>query len=214
LGREKGELLEVVGVAADSKLRSLGEENVSALYVPEFGTGLLVRVAGDAGRWIAPLRQAMGEIDPQAALDIRPMADAVAGGLFPMRMAAVLVGSLSAVGLLLALVGLYAAVSHAVGKRTREMGIRVALGATRGSIVRVALGDGMAVLGLGAAVGLALAVAAIRPLAGIVPDGVNPWDPALFGAVLVLLLAAGAAATAGPARRAARVDAAVALREE
>ncbi|MGO9257953.1 MAG: ABC transporter permease [Bryobacteraceae bacterium] len=214
LGRERTELLEVVGVAADSKLRSLGEENVAALYVPEFGTGLLVRVAGDAGRWIAPLRRAMAEIDPQAALDIRPMADAVAGGLFPMRMAALLVGSLSTVGLLLALVGLYAAVSHAVGKRTREMGIRVALGATRGSIVWVALGDGMGVLGLGAAVGLALAVAAIRPLAGIVPDGVNPWDPAQFAAVLVLLLAAGAAATAGPARRAARVDAAVALREE
>jgi hypothetical protein len=63
-------------------------------------------------------------------------------------------------------------------------------------------------------VGLALAAALVRPLAGIVPDGGNPWEPAQFAAVLAVLLAAGAAATAGPARRAARVDAAVALREE
>jgi putative ABC transport system permease protein len=214
LGREKTELVEVAGVAADSKLRTLGEDNVAALYVPDFSNGLMVRVAGDANRWIAPLRQALAEVDPEAALDIRPMTDAVAGGRFPMRMAAVLVGSQSAVGLLLAVVGLYAAVSHAVGKRTREMGIRVALGATRGSIVWVAVADGMAVLAMGAAVGLALAAALVRPLAGIVPDGVNPWEPAQFAAVLAVLLAAGAAATAGPARRAARVEAAVALREE
>ncbi len=171
-------------------------------------------MAGDPGRWIAPLRQAMAGVDPRAALDIRPMDDAVAGGLFPMRMAAVLVGSLSAAGLLLAVVGLYAAVAHAVGKRTREMGIRMALGATRGSIARVAMADGMAVLGLGGIVGLALAIALIRPLAGIVPDGVNPWDLAQFAAVIALLLAAGAVAMAGPARRASRVDAAVALRDE
>lgn len=214
LGRERSELLEVVGVVADTKLRTVGEENAPALYVPETFGSLMVRVEGDAARWIAPVRQAMAEVDSRAALDIRPMADAVAGGLFPMRMAAALVGSLSAAGLLLAMVGLYAAVAHAVGKRTREMGIRVALGATRGSIVWVALADGMAVLGVGAAVGLAVAVALIRPLAGMLPDGVDPWAPAQFAAVLALLLAAGAAATAGPALRAARVDAAVALREE
>ena len=145
---------------------------------------------------------------------MRPLADAVAGGVFPMRMAAVLVGSLSAAGLLLALVGLYAAVAHAVGRRTREMGIRVALGATRERIVWTALADGMAVLALGGAVGLGTAVLVIRPLVGIVPDGVNPWSPAQFAAVLTLLLAAGAAAALGPARRAARVDAMAALRDE
>lgn len=214
LGRDRTELLEVVGVAADSRIRSMGEERAPALYVPDFGTGLVVRVAGDARRWIAPLRQAMAEVDAQAALDVRPMADAVAGGLFPMRMAAALVGSLSAAGLLLAMVGLYAAVTHAVGRRTREMGIRSALGASRANIVWVAGRDGMAVLAAGAAVGLALAAALIRPVAGIAPEGVDPWAAAQFAAVLALLLAAGAAATAGPARRAARVDAAVALREE
>ncbi len=214
LGHDKTELLEVVGVAADSRMRSLGEENVAALYLPDFSTGLLVRVAGDPRHWIAPVRQALAEVDPRAALDVRPMADAVAGGLFPMRIAALLVGSLSAAGLLLAVVGLYAAVAHAVGKRTREMGIRVALGASRGNIVWVALADGMAVLAVGAAMGFALAVALIRPLVGIVPDGVNPWDPWQFAAVAGLLLTAGAAATAGPARRAGRVDAAIALRQD
>ena len=98
--------------------------------------------------------------------------------------------------------------------RTREMGIRSALGASRANIVWMAGRDGMAVLAAGAAVGLALAAALIRPVAGIAPEGVDPWAAAQFAAVLALLLAAGAAATAGPARRAARVDAAVALREE
>jgi len=214
LGREKPEWLEVVGVAADSKLRSLGEESVAALYVPDFGLGFVVRVEGEAERWIGALRAAMAEIDPRAGLDIRPMSDAVAGGMFPMRMAALLVGSLSAAGLLLAVVGLYAAVAHAVGRRTREMGIRTALGATRGSIVWTAISGGMAVLAVGAAVGLAMAVALIRPLTGIVPDGVNPWDPRQFVAVAAVLLAAGAGASAAPARRATRVEAAVVLREE
>ena len=152
-----GHAVQVVGEAADAKLRTLGEENVAAVYVPDTFGAVLVRVAGDPGQWIAPLRKAMAEVDPRAALDVRPLADAVAGGVFPMRMAAVLVGSLSAAGLLLALVGLYAAVAHAVGRRTREMGIRVALGATRERIVWTALADGMAVLALGGAVGLGTA---------------------------------------------------------
>ena len=204
----------IVGVAADSKLRSIGEEHVAAVFMPDTFGGILVRVAGDPARWIAPVRQAMAEVDPRAALDVRPLSDAVAGGLFPMRMAALLVGSLSAAGLLLALVGLYAAVAYAVGKRTREMGIRVALGDTRGRIVWTALADGMAVLAVGAAIGLGLAILAIRPVVGIVPDGVNPWAAGQFAAVLALLLSAGAAAALLPARRAASVDPASALREE
>ena len=212
LSKERGEL--IVGVAADSRLRTLGEENVAAVYLPSTFGAVLVRVAGDAERWIGPVRKAMAEVDSRAALDVRPLEDAVAGGLFPIRMAALLVGSLSAAGLLLALVGLYAAVAHSVARRTREMGIRAALGATRARILWTALSDGMEVLALGGAVGLAAAVFAIRPLVGIVPDGVNPWSPMQFAGVFALLLAAGAAAAIGPARRAARVDAAIALRED
>ena len=214
IGRENAELLEVVGVVADARLRSIGEDRAAAVYVPDFGLGLMVRLSGEAERWAAPVRQAMAEVDRTAALDVRPMGDAVAGGMFPMRIAAALGGSLSVAGLLLAMVGLYAAVAHAVGRRTREMGIRAALGATRARIVWTAMSGGMTVLAIGAAVGLAVAMALIRPLVGIVPDGVNPWDARQFASVAALLLATGAAAAAAPARRAARVDAAMALRQD
>jgi ABC-type antimicrobial peptide transport system permease subunit len=214
MGREKEDLLEIVGVAADSKMRTLGEGSSPAFFEPDFNTQLLVRVAGNSAQWIEPVRSALAAVDLTAALDVRPMERAVAGALFPMRVASVFVGSLSGLGLALALVGLYGSVSYAVGRRTREMGIRAALGASRGRIVWAALRDGVGVLICGAMVGIPLAVSAIRPLADLIPDGVNPWDLAWFSAVTLLLLATGCAAAWVPARRAARVDPSIALRQE
>ena len=130
--------MEIIGVAADSKMRTLGEGNVPAFFKPDFNTELLVRVAGNSAQWIEPLRSALAEVDLTAALDVRPMEEAVAGAMFPMRVASVFVGSLSGLGLVLSLVGLYGSVSYAVGRRTREMGIRAALGASRSRIVWVA----------------------------------------------------------------------------
>jgi putative ABC transport system permease protein len=212
--RERDELLEIVGVAADSKMRTLGEGSRPAIYTPDYNAQLLVRVAGEPERWIEPLRGVLTETDAAAALDIRPLRIAVAGALFPMQIASGFVGALSCLGLALALVGLYGSVSYAVSRRTREMGIRSALGATRVRILRTALRDGMAVVAAGVLVGLALAVAAIRPLVDLLPDGVNPWDPLLFAAVGTLLVLSGAAAALVPARRAANVDPAIALRDE
>jgi ABC-type antimicrobial peptide transport system permease subunit len=114
----------------------------------------------------------------------------------------------------LSLVGLYGSVSYAVGRRTREMGIRAALGASHSRIVWAALRDSVAVLACGAIVGIPLAVSAIRPLADLIPDGVNPWDPAWFSVVTLMLLATGCAAAWIPARRAAHVDPSIALRQE
>jgi len=114
--------------------------------------------------------------------------------------------------MVLALMGLYGSVSYSVGRRTREMGIRSALGATSAQITRTALSDGMAVLLIGAALGMALSLAAIRPLADLLPDAVDPWDPRFLAASLALLAGAGALAVWLPARRAARVDPALALR--
>jgi ABC-type antimicrobial peptide transport system permease subunit len=131
-----------------------------------------------------------------------------------MRAAAAFTGALSGVGLVLALVGLYGSVSYAVGRRTREMGIRAALGATRSRMVWTALQGAATVLGAGALTGMALAAATIRPLADLLPDGVEAWSPAMFAATAGLVILTGMAAAAVPARRAARVDAAVALREE
>src|SRR5260370_6451990 len=209
-GREKEDLLEIIGVAADSKMRTLGEGNVPAVFEPDFNMQLLVRVAGNAGQWIEPLRRALAEVEPTAALDVRPMEEAAAGAMFPMRVASLFVGSLSGLGLVLSLVGLYGSVSYAVSRRTREMGIRAALGASRRRIVWAALRDGVAVLICGAIVGIPLAVSAIRPLVDLIPEGVNPWDPAWFSAVTITLLATGCAAAWIPARRAANVDPSIA----
>ena len=142
------------------------------------------------------------------------MDDAVAGAVFPMRVASLFVGSLSGLGLLLSLAGLYGSVSYAVSRRTREMGIRAALGASRSRIVWAALTDGVAVLICGAIVGIPLAVSAIRPLIDLIPEGVNPWDPVMFAAVELLLLATGVVAAAIPAQSATNVDPSLALRQE
>jgi len=193
MGRENVDVLEVIGVAADSKMRTLGEGNSPTLFEPDFNGQLLVRVAGNSAQWIE---------------------EAVAGAIFPMRIASVFVGSQSGLGFVLSLVGLYGSVSYAVSRRTREMGIRAALGASRSRIVWESLQDGVAVLACGAIAGIPLAVSAMRPLADLIPEGVNPWDPVWFSAVTLMLLATGCAAAWIPARRAAQVDPSSALRQQ
>ncbi|HYW41403.1 MAG TPA: FtsX-like permease family protein [Bryobacteraceae bacterium] len=214
MGRESPALLEIVGVAADARMRTLGEGPVPLFFVPAFNAQLLVRVAGNAAQWIEPLRTALREVDPAAAVEVRPMEEAVAGALFPMRVAAAFVGALSGVGLMLTLVGLYASVSYAVSRRTRDFGIRAALGASRRDIVWTALGDALAVVTCGAFAGIPLAVAALRPLAGLLPEGVDPWEPACFAAVVLVLVGTGAAAAWIPSRRAGSVSPSIALRQE
>jgi putative ABC transport system permease protein len=214
MGAEKEELLEIVAVAADFKMRTLGEANVPGFFKPDFNAQLLVRVAGNPSQWIEPLRGALGEVDRTAALDVRPLEEAAAGALFPMRVATGFLGSLSSLGLALSLIGLYGSVSYAVGRRTREFGIRAALGAPRSKIVWTAVRDGVSILACGAIIGIPLALLTIRPLADLFPAGVNPWHPGPFLGITFLLLATGAAAAWIPARRAARIDPSVALRQD
>ncbi len=212
LGRENGAVVEIVGVVADTKMRTLGEPAAPVFYTPDFNGQLVVRVAGDPAQWIEPLRRELSAADPESALDIRPLRNAVAGALFPMQVAAAFVVSLGALGLLLSLVGVYGSVSHAVGRRTREFGIRSALGATPQRILWTAMRDGAILLVAGAAVGLLFALSAVRPLVALLPDGVDPWDPRMFAGAAITLIATGLAGAAFPARRAARIDPSDALR--
>jgi putative ABC transport system permease protein len=214
VGHEKEQVLEIIGVTADAKMRTLGEDHAPVFFTPFSDAQLLVRVAGNPTQWVKPVQNVLAEMDPISAIAVRPLSDAAAGAIFPMRVAAGFVGSLSALGLLLVLTGLYSSVSYATRRRTREMAIRAAVGAPRSAILWSAIRDGIAVLACGVALGLPLAIAAIRPLTGILPDRVNPWDSVMFLAVCILLLATGAGAAFLPARFAANVDPSHALRQE
>jgi putative ABC transport system permease protein len=174
VSREEPRLLEVIGVAAGAKLRTLGEDHPSLFFTPFSFAQLVVATAGNGARRVQPLRNALAKGDAGAAVEVRPLADAAAGALFPMRIAAALAGSLAGIGLLLVLTGLYGSVSYTTRRRTREMAIRAAVGATRSRILWTAISDGMAVVLCGVGVGLPLAIAAVRPLTGILPDGVDP----------------------------------------
>ena len=213
-GGDKEQSLEIVGVVADARMRTLGEGSMPALYTADYNGQFLIRVAGDSRQWIEQLSRALGEADPTSAVDVRPMRDAVEGAMVPMRVASALVTCLSGLGLALALVGLYGSVSYEVRRRTREMGIRAALGATRSEILLTAIRGGMSVVVVGVLVGLTLAVPAIRPLIDLLPDGISPWDPLMFAAVAALVLSTAMLATLAPARRASMVDPSVALRDE
>ena len=133
--------------------------------------------------------------------------------LFAPRMGGILLGVFGALAILLATIGLYGVVSYAAAQRTREVGIRVALGARPGDVVRLVIGQGMVMVGVGAAIGLALALAATRPL-GAFLYAVGPWDPATFLGITLLLVGVAFLAMLVPAVRAVRLDPLVALRRE
>jgi ABC-type antimicrobial peptide transport system permease subunit len=117
-------------------------------------------------------------------------------------------------GLLLAMVGLYGVMSYTVNRRTREIGIRMALGAARTAILRMSLRDGLALVGAGVAIGLGISVLITRPLAAFLASGIGPADPLTFGGAALLLTLVGACASYVPAHRATRVDPMAALRHE
>jgi len=214
IGREKERVLEIIGVAADAKMRTLGEDHAPVFFTPYVDPQLLVRTAGNPERWIRPILTQLAAVETASALDVRPLSDATAGAIFLMRIEAAFAGSLSGLGLLLSLAGLYSAVSYATRRCTREMAIRAAIGAAPSTILWTAIRDGVTVLGIGVAAGLPLAVAAIGPLTDILPSGLNPWSPVMFLTVGTLLLITGAFAAWIPARSITDVDPSRALRHD
>jgi predicted permease len=208
----------VVGVVPDTVYRSSIERNpVPFLYVPllqnyESGITLHVRTAGDPSAVIPSMRRALQEVDPQLVLG-RPR---VLRGEFEQsvgqqRMMATLVGLFGILSLLLAAIGLYGVMAHLAQQRTKEMGIRLALGARPTSIFHLMLSDGMRLVALGALFGIAGAFAAARYVRHQL-FGVEPGDPLTLVLVTVVLFAAAVSACVLPARRAMRVDPALTLR--
>jgi predicted permease len=211
---------EIVGIVANSKHRMIGEEQQAAVYEPYLQTDrdqsvqILVRTAGSPGDAVAAAKQAIGGLDSTAAVDVRTMERALTFAFLPSRIAAAVLGSLGLLGLVLAMVGLYATVNYAVSRRTAEVGIRMALGATPRSVARLVLRDVVVVVGAGTIVGLLLALVVTRPLAMFLVAGLSASDPLSYAGTALALGTVAIAAALPPAWRASRIDPAAALRCE
>jgi predicted permease len=212
--------IEVVGIARDASYRTLGEEPRPYFYRPfaqAYGNDAItlhLRTSSDVPTAMAGFRRALAEVDPElSATAMGPMSEVIALSLLPQRLAAALAGGLGGVGLLLAAVGLYGVMSYAVGRRTREMGVRLAVGACSADLQRGVLYRGAILGGAGIAVGLLLAAAVTRLLASRL-YGVSPFDPLVLGGASLLFLLVALVASLVPARRAARTDPVLALRSE
>jgi predicted permease len=208
----------VVGVVGDVRYATLDSLPRADVYLPyaQSPSGramLFVRTAGDPLLHVRAVREALADAAPGTpAFDVRTMEDRVAAMMAFQRFGATLLALFAAVALVLATLGVYGVVSFAVAQRTREIGVRVALGATRRDVVRLVVRGGLAIAGTGALVGLAAALAATRVLRSLLYD-VAPSDPATFAGIVALLGGAAVLASWLPARRAAGVAPTEALRE-
>jgi putative ABC transport system permease protein len=209
----------VIGVVGDIREGALDEPAAPAMYVsygqrPIDAMNILVRTAGEPMDAVAVLRKTVLAIDANLPItQVRTLTDVLASGIAGPRLSATLLGVFSVVALFLAAVGLYGVVSFSVLQRTREIGIRAALGAQREDILRLVLGQGLVLVTIGLAVGLLLAIGSQRIVASQL-FGIGPHDPMTFGAVALTLAVVALGAAVLPALRATRIDPLVALREE
>ena len=209
----------VIGIVADIREGALDQPVAPAMYVSVAQRGsdamnVLVRTTGDPLDAAPALRRVVRGIDRDLPIsEVRTLADVMETGVAGPRLSAALVAIFSVLALFLAAVGLYAVISFSVAQRTREIGIRAALGAGRGNILRLVLGHGLLLVGIGLVVGFALALASGRIMANQL-FGIAANDPGTFTIVAVVLACVAITAAALPALRATRIDPLVALREE
>jgi putative ABC transport system permease protein len=216
-GNQNGPWREVIGVVADVRQRGLAEKPVPEAYDP-FQSGsrlfLVLRSSLPSSAVIPQVRRALAGIDSSLPLfSVRTMDDVIGEHAQGTRFLSMLVGAFAALAALLAAIGIYGVLSYAVTQRTREIGIRMSLGASRGRVLGEIVLDGMRLTALGFIAGIAGALAAGRLLTTLLHE-VRPRDPAIFIATAGLLAAVALLACYLPARRAARLDPTTALRYE
>jgi putative ABC transport system permease protein len=219
-GRGNPTDIEIVGVVRNVRAQQLRDEPRRFLYIPyrqdESSTQLTfyVRAAGDPSAAAVAVRQAVQRFDPNLPIvDMKTMDAQVGESLFVERMVAVLSVAFGALATLLAAVGLYAVMAFAVARRTREIGIRMALGAERGRVLRMVLSEVALMAGAGVAVGLVAAFFVTRRVQSQL-FGLSPSDPATLATAVFFLLGVAMMAGFGPARRATAIDPNVALKVE
>ncbi len=215
----QGTAYEIAGVVETGKYRTLGEGARPVLFRCRLQEGgprstFVAHVQGDSAGAMTAIRRVVQELDPRLSLArLGTLEQHLALALFPARTTGLLFSVFGAVALLVAVSGLFGVIAYSVSQRTREIGIRMALGARRSEVVRMVLWQGTKLAGAGVLVGLLGALAATRFLRGLL-YGVSPMDPVTFAALPLLLTAVALLACLIPARRAAKVDPMVALRHE
>jgi putative ABC transport system permease protein len=217
--KQQNDPCEIIGVVGDVKMKGLDLGSRPMVYWPHAelvysALVLVVRTNGDPGSMAAAIQREVRALDKdQPTSDVRTMNQLLADSISRARFATLLLGIFAVVALLLASLGIYGVMSYSVTQRTNEIGIRVALGATRGNVVRLVIRRGMLLAVCGVALGIIGALGVTRLLSGLL-FGVGVTDPATFALVPAILLAIAFVAVYLPARRATRVDPLVALRYE
>ena len=220
---EREPYCEIIGVVRDSKFGSMGEEPTPVFYSaymqrPRISTQIRpviihVRTAGAPAAIVPELRRAIAGVDSTVFADVRTLRDATGGEAQLRQFGTQMIGTIGAVALLLATVGLYGMMAFVVSSRTREIGTRMALGAGAGRILWNVLAQGLRLVAIGIAVGGVLSWMLAQMLRGALA-GLSPADPIAFGSAILVLTLTGIAAIYFPARRAAALNPVDALRVE
>jgi predicted permease len=219
IGSDSRDGLEVVGVVKTGKYRSLAEDPRPYFYYPMAQRGpagmiLMIRTSSDPRNLVEPVRNQVRAIDRRMPVfAIKTMTEHMTFALWAPEMAATLSIAFGLVALLLSAVGLYSVMAYVVSQRTRELGIRLALGARRGDVLRMVTGDGMSLAAIGITIGLILAFLLVRVLSSVL-IGMSAYDAVTFLVVPLMLAMVALIASLVPARRATKVDPLVALRYE
>lgn len=209
---------QIIGIARDSKYGSLGEEAAPALYWPlsqHYGPPtLMVDTASAPASVMTAIRQTLVSLEPRTPIKIELMRERLAGALLPSKIASFLLSGMGTLGLLLATIGIYGVVAYSVGRRTAEIGIRMALGATKAHVLGLILKDAGQIACVGTVTGAALASFILQPLGKALPAGMPVVDLLSFVTVGCALTFVGLCAALFPAWRASRIDPMRALRTE
>jgi predicted permease len=215
---QDGTRVQVVGISENGKYGKLTEEPKPAMFLsilqwPSNSAWMVVRSSRDPQQLGSAIRSALYQLDRGLPVVIETRLDEIAGALFPPQVATVALGVLGAMGGMLSITGIFGMAAYSVGKRLRELGIRVALGAQRKQVLQAALGQAFKLLSLGSAAGLLLGLLASRVLALVVYQA-TPRDPLVLAGVVLTMALMGLLATWIPARRALSVDPMILLRED
>jgi hypothetical protein len=211
----------IVGIVEGTKTLSIGEdsrpqvyEDLSRIDNDRTRVQFVLRSATPPVTQLRAVHAALRRVNPNAGLQVETLYSSLGLAFLPSQVGAVLLGGIGVLGLMLATIGLYGVMVYSVSRRTREIGVRLALGADRRDIAFMVLSSAARLMLIGSAAGLLCAVFLVKPLAMFLVPGLRPGDPVTFLAVAGLLAITGLAAAWGPARRAAAVDPMTSLRYE